>query len=214
IYDGALFTFNHPRTLLPLLKTLHPSLNIPHVKSYIESHHSSEQKHLTIMNKLLPPPHRTRLIPFWHVAGFALGLIPLWVGGQRGLFRTIQYVETFVEGHYMEQIVFLRGVLEGAERGDNVDEVGVKEGESGVGLSEEDVEGIEVLVDVLQKCCDDEVHHKNDSIERLVEGVEGVDGREAKGKPEEKGGEGVVARVWQWIVESGSKAAVEASKVV
>ena len=108
-------------------------------------HLSTEESHLALMTRLVPREHHTRLLPLWRIAGFSLGYLPVLVLGSQGLFRTIQYVETFVEVHYNEQIEWLE--LQGEEW--------------------------RPLVEVLESCCADEVEHKEDS-KRRVQGVDRV----------------------------------------
>lgn len=38
------------------------------------------------------------------ILGFSLGFLPLLIASEKGLYKTIEYVETFVEQHYLQQI--------------------------------------------------------------------------------------------------------------
>jgi ubiquinone biosynthesis monooxygenase Coq7 len=74
------------------------------------------------------------------MAGWTLGFLPTLLGGSQGLYVTVEAVETFVEEHYQQQIGPLK------EQG---------------GQSEE-------LVRLLEHCCQDEVHHKEDAARKLL----------------------------------------------
>ena len=74
------------------------------------------------------------------MAGWTLGFTSTLVGGTRGLYVTVEAVETFVEEHFQEQIVPLR--------------------EDG---------SCPELLSLLEHCCEDEVHHKEDAAKRLLD---------------------------------------------
>lgn len=101
--------------------------------SMADEHGSNEQRHLVVMEHLLPAAQRSHLLPIWRVSGFMLGLLPA-VFGYRAFCITIEAVETFVEQHYQEQIHYLQ---------------------------EHDIEP--ELCAVLQRCCDEEVEHQHDA---------------------------------------------------
>ena len=48
----------------------------------------------------------SRILPLWRLAGWLLGALAC-LGGKRGVFLTIEAVETFVVSHYQEQIDYL-----------------------------------------------------------------------------------------------------------
>ena len=116
---------------------------------------------------LLPEHKHTRLLPIWRVAGFALGFVPA-AYSDRALFKTVEAVETFVEIHYQEQIVPLK-----------------RHGRC------------PQLVELLEHCCADEVHHKDDATAR-------------SGGGETSYAEGA----WMAVVKLGSAAAAEFARRV
>jgi 3-demethoxyubiquinol 3-hydroxylase len=68
------------------------------------THHLvTEQKHLDLMNSILPWRQRSRLIVFWKIAGFMTGFLPALFGAPP-VYATVASVEVFVDQHYQEQI--------------------------------------------------------------------------------------------------------------
>lgn len=76
------------------------------VREFAESHLHAEQKHLALMEEIVPAAGRTRLLPLWRVMGWLTGALPALFGRQ-AVFTTIEAVETFVDHHYQQQIVRL-----------------------------------------------------------------------------------------------------------
>ena len=76
------------------------------VREFAALHLQTEQKHLTLMEEIVPVAGRTRLLPLWHVMGWLTGALPALFGRQ-AVFATIEAVETFVDHHYEQQIVRL-----------------------------------------------------------------------------------------------------------
>lgn len=111
---------------------------------FIQSHREAEASHLALFEALLPQSKRTRLLPVWRVAGFALGFLPAAVS-PRALFVTVEAVEIFVEQHYQSQIGPLRNE----------------------GLAPE-------LVRLLSHCCEEEVHHREDAARLAAAGGGGA----------------------------------------
>ena len=103
------------------------------VREFAASHLHTEQKHLALMEEIIPAAGRTRLLPLWHVMGWLTGALPALFGRQ-AVFATIEAVETFVEDHYQQQIERL-----------------MPEGEHGP------------LRQVLVDCQADEVSHRDDA---------------------------------------------------
>ena len=134
--------------------------------AFVEEHRETEQSHLELFEQLIPPHKHTRLLPAWRAAGFALGFAPALVS-DRALFLTVEAVETFVEEHYGEQI----GPLRASGR-------------------------CPQLLELLEHCCADEVHHKEDA------------GARAGDAP------GVVGRTWMVVVRIGSAVAAEIARRV
>ncbi len=73
------------------------------LRDFALHHLETEQKHLSLMEGILPWRQRSRLLPFWRIAGFATGFLPA-LFGSRAVFATIEAVETFVDQHYQDQI--------------------------------------------------------------------------------------------------------------
>ena len=76
------------------------------VREFAALHLQTEQKHLTLMEEVVPVAGRTRLLPLWSVMGWLTGALPALFGRQ-AVFATIEAVETFVDHHYEQQIVRL-----------------------------------------------------------------------------------------------------------
>ena len=76
------------------------------VRQFAEAHLHTEQKHLKLMEDIVPPAGRTRLLPVWRLMGWLTGALPA-LFGPRAVFATIEAVETFVDQHYEQQIVRL-----------------------------------------------------------------------------------------------------------
>ena len=76
------------------------------VRDFATSHLRTEQKHLALMEEIVPAAGRTRLLPLWRVMGWLTGALPALFGRQ-AVFATIEAVETFVDHHYEQQIVRL-----------------------------------------------------------------------------------------------------------
>jgi len=108
-------------------------------QAFAEEHRANEAEHLRLFEMVIPASKHTALLPVWRVAGWTLGFLPTLLGGPRALYVTVEAVETFVEEHYNEQIELLR------RRGDAAE-----------------------LVRLLQHCCEDEVHHKEDAALKLL----------------------------------------------
>jgi len=73
------------------------------VRDFAARHAATEQGHLDLLEGVLPPPRRSRLLPLWRVAGWLTGALPA-LFGPRAVFATIDAVETFVDHHYQQQI--------------------------------------------------------------------------------------------------------------
>ena len=107
----------------------------------------------------------------WRAAGFSLGFAPA-LFSDRALFLTVEAVETFVEVHYQEQIKPLK-----------------QEGRC------------PQLVALLEHCCADEVHHKEDAAARS--GGEG-----------DTTGRTLLEQSWVALVQWGSAVAAECARRV
>ena len=87
---------------------------------------------------MLPVEDRGRLLPVWRAAGYMTGAVPA-LFGRNAVYATIDAVESFVDGHYEEQIRKL------------------------VALDlHPEVKGL------LAQCRDDEVHHRDEARGQLA----------------------------------------------
>jgi len=73
------------------------------LREFATEHLATEQRHLAFFEQWVPASLKRRLIPLWKLAGWLLGALSL-LGGKRGVFLTIEAVETFVVSHYLEQL--------------------------------------------------------------------------------------------------------------
>ncbi len=96
-------------------------------------HGQTEQQHLVVIEHLVAPEQRSRLLPLWRLSGFMLGFLS-GLCGYRAFCITIDAVETFVEQHYQEQIQYLAHSA-----------------------------GNPALQAVLERCCAEEVEHQHDA---------------------------------------------------
>lgn len=76
------------------------------VRQFAEQHLLTEQKHLALMDTIIPASGRTRLLRVWRVMGWLTGALPALFGRQAA-FATIEAVEIFVDHHYQQQITRL-----------------------------------------------------------------------------------------------------------
>lgn len=103
------------------------------VRSFAARHRATEQGHLELMEAIVAPAHRSRLLPLWRLAGWVTGALPA-LFGPRAVFVTIDAVETFVDAHYSAQI-------------DALDRLGDRP----------------ALREILARCRDDELEHRDDA---------------------------------------------------
>ena len=108
----------------------------PGVREFAERHRATEQRHLELLEGILPLQKRSLLLPLWKIAGFLTGWLPA-IAGPNAVYATIEAVETFVDKHYAEQIAKLSSV-----------------GDEGV------------LRRVLEECQSEEVHHRDEAAAR------------------------------------------------
>jgi ubiquinone biosynthesis monooxygenase Coq7 len=73
------------------------------VRDFAQRHRATEQGHLDLLEELLPPAQRSKLLPIWRVAGWLTGALPS-LFGPRAVYATIDAVETFEDHHYQQQI--------------------------------------------------------------------------------------------------------------
>ena len=108
------------------------------VREFARHHIVAETRHLELMEKILPSEHRTRLLPLCRWAGWFTGALPALITAP-AVYRTIDAVKTFVDRHYLEQIVALGKDSKYHE-----------------------------LRSLLEQCREDEVLHRDDARARLV----------------------------------------------
>ena len=106
-------------------------------RQFAERHLVTEARHLRLMEEIVPPANRTRLLPLWHVMGWLTGALPA-LFGREAIFATIEAVETFVDHHYAQQIVRLgsageEGVLRQTLLECQADEVSHRDEAAGLG---------------------------------------------------------------------------------
>ena len=106
----------------------------PELLEFSKRHLDTEQEHLRRIEQVLPQAKRSKLVFLWKIAGYLLGFLPA-LFGPKIVFATIEAVESFVEDHYEEQLIYLR---------------------SQSNLNEP-------LIKLLQSCQDDEIEHKIES---------------------------------------------------
>jgi len=105
----------------------------PELIDFAMRHAATEEEHLALIESILEPRLRSRLLFAWRVAGWLTGALPA-LFGPKSTFGTIAAVETFVEQHYQQQIDHLKETQEHQE-----------------------------LLNLLIQCQADEIHHKNEA---------------------------------------------------
>jgi ubiquinone biosynthesis monooxygenase Coq7 len=105
----------------------------PALRAFATRHGETEQSHLDLIESLLPPQQRSRLLPLWRLAGWLTGALPALFGAH-AVYATIDAVETFVDRHYQQQIDRLDAECLFPE-----------------------------LRSALDKCREDEVHHRDEA---------------------------------------------------
>lgn len=106
------------------------------IRQFAREHLATEESHLAIFNRLLPPKQRSALLPLWRLAGFITGALPALFGAN-ATYATIEAVETFVDRHYQQQIDRLA-----------------------------DDEQLAPVRDLLESCRQDEIIHRDDAASR------------------------------------------------
>ena len=106
------------------------------VIAFAGEHLQTEQVHRQFFNDFLPPRQQSRLLPLWRLSGWLLGALPA-LFGPVAVFTTIDAVETFVDGHYAQQLEMMK-----------------------------DIPALAPLGAQLATFRDDEVHHQQDAAQR------------------------------------------------
>lgn len=109
------------------------------LRHFARQHLATEARHLALIEPLLTPQQRSRLLPLWRIAGWLTGALPACVG-PRAVYATIEAVETFVDQHYAEQI-------ESIDRHD----------------PHRKHPALQALRALLQDCRDDEIAHRDEA---------------------------------------------------
>ena len=73
------------------------------LRAFALEHLATEERHLAAFEQWMAPGDQSALIPLWRLAGWTLGALAT-LGGRRGVFLTIEAVETFVVSHYRAQL--------------------------------------------------------------------------------------------------------------
>jgi ubiquinone biosynthesis monooxygenase Coq7 len=155
----------------------------PALRGFAHHHLQTEQQHLDLIEALVPPNARSRLLPLWRVAGWLTGALPAVLGPQ-AVYATIAAVETFVDQHYAAQVQWI-------------------DARTGPGSAAAPRHGpaaaaLQALRALLERCRLDEVLHRDDAIARR-----GAPGR---------GPARWAAAAWVALVAGGSAAAVRVSR--
>lgn len=107
------------------------------LRAFANEHMATELRHREFFDDWLPRRHQSRLLWLWRAAGWVLGAMSALLG-RRAAYRTVAAVETFVEGHYLEQVQAI-----GAEP------------------------ALQPLRERLEQFCHEEAEHKRDAASRL-----------------------------------------------
>jgi ubiquinone biosynthesis monooxygenase Coq7 len=161
------------------------------VQPLLEAHIEQEKEHLATFDTLLPWRYRSRLLPFWRLAGALTGVVA-GLTGRRGMIATIAAVERFVDRHYLEQIEQLEALIDPAHTASPACATGVCGPASRADRAE--------LLRLLKAFRDDECRHRDEALQALDEGAPGDTGRALK--------------VWCDLVERGSAIAVKAARAI
>ncbi len=78
----------------------------PLIILFAQRHLETETTHLERMAALLDAREVTALLPLWKIAGALAGVLPA-LFGRKAVFATVDAVETFVDQHYLSQIIEL-----------------------------------------------------------------------------------------------------------
>lgn len=116
----------------------------PALRRFSHHHLQTEQQHLALIEALVPPVGRSRLLPLWRAAGWVTGALPA-VMGPRAVYATIDAVETFVDRHYADQVRWI----------DHHTATALPTDRAGAALP--------ALRSLLERCRLDEVEHRDDA---------------------------------------------------
>lgn len=153
-----------PRTLLQELRTDHAGetgavmiyrgilavSRDPALRAFARAHLETETRHLALVEQVLPPGWRSRLLPLWRLSGWLTGALPACMG-PRAVYATVQAVETFVDRHYAAQIGMIDAWLRAPAT-------------AGAGDGQRDA--LPALRALLDACRRDELAHRDDAAAR------------------------------------------------
>lgn len=156
----------------------------PELRAFARHHLETEQRHLGLVEAVVPPRSRSALLPLWRLSGWLTGALPACFGPS-AVYGTIQAVETFVDRHYAAQI-------------EQIDRLLVPAPTSAAPAIDEIATGdpLRQLRALLVRCQADEVAHRDDAASRWDH------------RP------GAVMRLWLWLVSRGSAQAVRVCRHV
>jgi len=112
------------------------------VRQFAQHHLATEARHLALIEGVVPPAGRSRLLALWRVAGWLTGALPACLG-PRAVYATIEAVETFVDHHYATQLAQIDALLPGAPAPEQ--------------------ERLRTLRALLADCREDELAHRDDA---------------------------------------------------
>lgn len=125
----------------------------PALRAFALHHLETEQRHLDLIEAVMPQRERSALLPLWRVSGWLTGALPACVG-PRAVYATIQAVETFVDRHYADQVRLIDALLH-------------PQSDPGPHALRASVVGeLQDLRGVLEQCRLDEVSHRDDAAQR------------------------------------------------
>lgn len=125
------------------------------LRDFAQHHLQTEQRHLELIEAVMPRRQRSWLLPLWRVSGWLTGALPA-CAGPKAVYATIQAVETFVDRHYADQVRRIDALLLLSE--EPVDAPNRP--------SEAMVHELQSLRAVLEQCRLDEVSHRDDAAQR------------------------------------------------
>jgi len=202
--SGATVSEAFPRELLRELRTDHAGetgavmiyrgvlaiTRKPELRAFARHHLETEQRHLGLIEAVVPPRSRSALLPLWRLSGWLTGAVPA-LFGPRAVYATIQAVETFVDRHYAAQIEQIDALTE-PDPSASANATAI----AGDARVTAHLEKLEQLRDLLVSCQADEVAHRNDA------------GSRWNNKP------GPLMRLWLGMVSHGSAHAVRVCRYV
>jgi ubiquinone biosynthesis monooxygenase Coq7 len=147
IYAGQLAVLG-PKGVgsIPFMPSMGKKVSAEETGALIQHMWDQEKEHLAAFERLIPA-HRARpsaLLPFWNVAGFALGAGTALIGREAAMACTVA-VESVITDHYNDQIRAL------------------------VAISNELTEGQREILDIITKCRDEEQEHHDTGLEQDAE---------------------------------------------